>query len=163
MSCLGVHFALTDEQLGRLLAAGSDQDVLMIVKEEIEVEWDEDWLQETGQTWDAIHRCLSDGTLNLNGSSPLSKCVIGGRQLYHGGDYIISFLNAEETAEVFLAIKDIDQLWLRQKYFALNPVQVDYPLDEDDFETTWSYFEELKQFFQKAAQNRRAVIFTADQ
>jgi hypothetical protein len=163
MPCLGVHFALTDEEANRLLAAGTDAAVINIVKEEIERRWDEEWLQETGLAWDAIHHSLTDGTLEPKDSSPLSKCVLGGRQLYHAHNYIVSYLNPNDTTEVFEAIKDIDRPWLEQKYYALDELQTGYGVDEDDFEITWSYFEELKNFFQRAAQHGRAVIFTVNQ
>ena len=37
----------------------------MAVIEEIEDRWDRDWLVETDKAWDAIHRCLTGGTLEL--------------------------------------------------------------------------------------------------
>jgi hypothetical protein len=163
MSCLGVHFALSDEKVERLLSARSNGEVLSIVKEEIETDWDEEWLQEAGKAWDAIHRCLTDGSLVVKDASPLSKCILGGRQLYQADNYVISFLNPAETCEVFHAIKDINREWLEGKYFALEDTTSDYSVDEADFEISWSYFEELKHFFQKTAQHGRAVIFAADQ
>ena len=113
MSCLGVHFALTEEQVKHLLSVRSGQEVLTIVKDEIERQWDEEWLLETGQAWDAIHRCLTDGGLMVKEASPLSKCILGGRQLYHGDDYIISFLNPTEASEVYQAIAEISEEWFR--------------------------------------------------
>lgn len=49
MGCRGVHFAITDEQAQRLLAAedqDSDDAVLAII-EEIEEAWDEEFTAET--------------------------------------------------------------------------------------------------------------------
>jgi hypothetical protein len=163
MSCLGVHFALTEEQAKHLLAARSNEAVLKVVKDEIEAAWNETWLQETGKAWDAIHRCLTDGSLLVKDTSPLAKCVLGGCQLYCGSNCIVSFLNAAETSEVCDAIQGLDQIWLREKYFYLNEIQVGYPLDEDGFDATWSCFKDLKDFFQQAAQNGRSVVFTVDQ
>jgi hypothetical protein len=163
MSCLGVHFALTGKQATCLLSAHSDEQVLTIVKDDIEREWDEEWLLETGHAWDAIHRCLTDGSLAVNHATPLSRCILGGRQLYHAGDYIISFLPPAEASQVYQAMAEIDQEWFREKYFALDQAQTGYEVDEDDFEVTFGYFGELKQFFQKTAESGRAVIFTVDQ
>src|SRR4051812_34991553 len=43
MACRGVHFALTPDEMGRLIAAGDDE-ALMAVIDEIEDRWDRDWL-----------------------------------------------------------------------------------------------------------------------
>lgn len=163
MSCLGVHFALTSGETDRLLAAQSEAEVLNIVKEEIEAQWNEDWLQETGKEWEAIHRCLTDGPLVPKDSSPLSKCILGGRQLYHSDDYIVSFLSPEEVKDVTSTIKGIDRQWWEQKYFALNEDDMEFSPDDVGFEESWAYFQELQVFFQKAAQASRAIIFMADQ
>jgi hypothetical protein len=41
MSCRGVHFAITDEDLGRLLAAQSDNQIRELISDGIEERWDE--------------------------------------------------------------------------------------------------------------------------
>jgi hypothetical protein len=84
MACRGVHFALSAGEQQRLLAAAGDDDaVLSVILEDIEQRWDNDWLQETDKAWDAIHRCLTDGTLSFESISPFHKCILGGRQLYN--------------------------------------------------------------------------------
>lgn len=47
MSCRGVHFAITDEDLELLLAAQSDEELLGLVSDGIEARWDEEWLVQT--------------------------------------------------------------------------------------------------------------------
>ena len=92
MSCRGVHFAITDEDLGILLAAKSDDQIREVISDGIEERWDEDWLVQTDDAWAAIHRCLTDGNLECeNGEYPLRICILGGRQLYSGDDYVIVF------------------------------------------------------------------------
>jgi hypothetical protein len=163
MSCLGVHFALADESLSGLLSKRSDEDVLAFVKENLEAHWDKEWLQETDKAWDAIHRCLTDGTLECHKSEPLAKCILGGRQLYRGNDYIVSFLDEMEVWEVAASIKSIDKDWMRTKYDGLKETDYGPFISKDDFEYTWEWFERLKGFYQKAAKHKRAMLFTADQ
>jgi hypothetical protein len=65
---LGVHFAITSEQERSLLAADDegDRDAVAELLEEIEEFWDDDALKvDTDKAWDAIHRCLTDGTLDF--------------------------------------------------------------------------------------------------
>lgn len=149
MGCRGVHFALNDHQVKQLLSAENDDKVLEVVQEEIEGSWDKEWLQETDKAWDAIHRCLTDGKLNSEPTSPLHKCILGGQQLYEEEDYIVSYLIPEEVGEVAAAIKDIDEEWMRRKYFAIDPNDYGFPLTEEDFEYTWSWFEELRSSFKR--------------
>jgi hypothetical protein len=72
----GVYFAVTADQERLLLAAGDegDTDTVGELLEDIEENWDEaDLSVDTDKAWDAMHRCLGDGTLNPDGGAyPLS-------------------------------------------------------------------------------------------
>src|SRR5438105_1826129 len=84
MSARGVHFAVTSAQAKRLLAAKSDRKLMELV-EEIEEAWEEPFVVETDKAWDAIHRCLTDGSLlYVSGEYPLNRCICGGCQLFRG-------------------------------------------------------------------------------
>ena len=161
MACRGVHFALTLDEMARLESA-HDDDGLMAVVEEIENQWDGDWLVETDKAWDAIHRCLIGGTLEY-GPTPLHKCVLGEASRHGGDGYIVNLLGTEEVKEVAAAIRGIDEPSMRWSYFALDPDDYDQPLSEEDFGYTWDNFRDLRQFFEKAAVHDRPVVFTVDQ
>jgi hypothetical protein len=161
MGCLGVHFALTEEQVTRLDTCVNDEDLMAFV-EEIEKAWDSEWLQETDKAWDAIHRCLTDGKLEY-GRTPYHKCILGSDSLYDGDDYIVSCLEPEEVKEVAAAIKEIDRQWLRGRYDAIDTATYQGVLSDSDFDYTWSWFERLRNFFQKVAAADRVMLFTADQ
>ena len=57
-----LHFAVTPAQEKQLLAAKSDRKLLELVGE-IEEAWEEPFVVETDKAWDAIRRCLTDGSL----------------------------------------------------------------------------------------------------
>jgi len=163
MGARGVHFALSQDEENRLLVAQDDDEIMEII-EEIEEEWKEGLYQETDSAWAAIHRCLGDGTLDPEaGSYPLNKCILGGRQLYESEDYFVSYINKAEASDVANALQGIDEGWLRARYFELDPDDYGQMPSEEDFEYTWSWFEPLKDFFQRAAKGGRSVIFTVDQ
>ena len=109
MGCRGVYFALTEDDVKKLVGADSDVTVKKVVQEDIEERWDEDWLQQTDKAWDAMHRCLTDGTLVCKGKSIMEKCVLGGKQLHRGNEYIVSFLTPGEVKDVFEVIKPIGE------------------------------------------------------
>ena len=157
-----VHFALTPEQAARLMdSPDPDNDFVTTFIEEIEEGWDEEWTQETDKSWDAIHRCLTDGKLEW-GETPLHNCILGSGNLTEDDDYIINFLDSDEVKDVAAAIKDIDREELRRRYDAIDPSEYDGLVD-DDFEYTWSWFPHLRDFFQKAAVADRAMLFTVSQ
>ncbi len=170
MACRGVYFALNGKDVQNLLNANGDEEVMEVVQEDIEERWDENWLQETDKAWDAMHRCLNDGTLECSESSILEKCVLGGKQLYQGDDYIVSFLTSDEVDEVSKALEPIQQDWFRKKYFGLKKkflwfdfTEYEAPIGEDDFQYTWTYFEDTCVFFKRASEANRAIVFTVDQ
>nr|BFE74307.1 hypothetical protein GCM10020092_076080 [Actinoplanes digitatis] len=59
-----MFFALTAEQEAALVATRDDDEVRAFVEEVEMGDWDGEPLDcETDKAWDAMHRCLSDGTL----------------------------------------------------------------------------------------------------
>jgi hypothetical protein len=80
MGCLGVFFALTDDDKQKLFAAEGDRAVVELIQEEIEGRWDEEWICETDKAWDAMHSCLSGVTLTADGTRRVSL-VFGGGEL----------------------------------------------------------------------------------
>jgi len=93
MSQRGVFFALLDPDAARLRQAHTDVDLRAIIEDEIEERWDTAWLFQMDKAWAGLHRCLTDGRLELaNGTYPLNACVLGGEQLHRGDEYIVSLL-----------------------------------------------------------------------
>ncbi|MEV6561494.1 YfbM family protein [Nocardia sp. NPDC051756] len=164
MGSLGVHFALTPEQAEALIGE-DDPDGVMALIEEIEEELsDEADHVDSDKAWDAIHRCLSDGTLEPGGGTyPLSHAVLGGTRLDAGEDYFVSYLTAEQVSDVARALVRLDELSFRERFFELDPGDYDGPHDAEDFAYTWSNFVDIRTFFARAAQKGRPVIFTVDQ
>jgi hypothetical protein len=168
MGCRGVYFALTDDEAQKLLNAKGDAAVLAIINEEIMQRWDEPWLQTTDKAWDGMHRCLGDGTLYCKGTSILEKCVLGGRQLHRTNRYTVSFLSPEEVVEVAKALEPVDKSWIRQRFFGLKKkflwfdISSYSPIDEQEFEYIWEYMDFTKEFYKKAVEAKRAIVFIVD-
>jgi Domain of unknown function (DUF1877) len=161
MGALGVHFALTKDQADSVLAAKSDRKLMDLV-EQMEKAWDESFLAQSDKAWDAIHRCLTDGSLLYeSGEYPLNHCICGGRQLYRGRNYTVSFVSVGQVKDVAEALGTITQRWMRQRYDLIG-ADYDRELDDEDFDYTWSNFLDVRRFYGKAAEARRAVIFTVD-
>lgn len=164
MACRGVHFAIDNKTYERLLTAGSDEAVIDIVQEEIEEEWDEKWLRETDKAWVAIHRCLTDGTLESDsGSFPLNAVILGGKQLHHGDNYIIAIITPDQVSLVAEALRHVDKSTLKHGCLKIQQSNYDGEISTEDFEYTWDWFKELPALFSEAATAGRAVLFSVDQ
>src|SRR5262245_34703796 len=118
MGCRGVHFAIDAGQAERLLAAEDDDELIDIVQEEIEEKWE--LAHETDKAWDALHRCLSNGTLNSDeGEPPLNRVFFGGRVLNEQDDYFVVLVTPVEVKEIAAALAKVTEAWLRGRYFEL--------------------------------------------
>jgi len=115
MACRGVLFALSSSEEERLLALKTDSERIDYIKEEIEEAWDESHLLQTDKAWEAIHRCLTDGTLTVcRSSNPLGKPIIGGIQLHSDiQTYIINLIERGELPEISTALKEVTKEWLK--------------------------------------------------
>jgi len=163
MSCLGVLFALTDADSQRLLAAG-DNDAVMTIIEEIEEKWDEEWLTQTDKAWDALHRCLSNGTVFYDeGEYPLNRAVLGGKHLYDGDDYVVAYVAPNEVKDVAAALAPLTEKDLRARYDAIDGDDYNGEHGEEDFKATWAHFLGVREFYKKSALAGRSVVFTVDQ
>jgi hypothetical protein len=86
MSCLGVHFALSEEDVAAMLAIKDEQDRLSFLQEHIEERYlakPKTYAAESDKSWDAMHRTLSDGHPTWGGGTyPLNHAVLAGELLY---------------------------------------------------------------------------------
>lgn len=162
MGGIGVHFALTPEQAQALLEAGGPDRIMALIGDIEESAAEADHMS-TDKAWDAIHRCLSDGTLTLDaGDYPLNHTVLGGELLDVGDEYFVSHLTPEQVKDVTVALGPLDEAWLRERFDALDPEDYDGTKDDEDFAYTWTNFVDIRDFFTRAAGNGRAVIFTVE-
>ena len=166
MSCLGVHFALTQEDAMALQVIENDDDRLEHVTEEIEERYLEvkAYAAESDKSWDAMHRALSDGMLSWSGGSyPLNHVVLGGSCLYAKDDYIMSLKTPAQVRDIAEALVPIGEAEFKQLYHNINAEDYDGELSGEDFEYTWSWFVDVKSLYAKASAEGRFVLFTADQ
>jgi hypothetical protein len=167
MSCLGVHFAVTNEEVTHLRSLRDEQARLEHLQEVIETRYFEkqpNLKAESDKAWDAMHRTLTDGQLSWDGGEyPLNHVVLARELLYTGSDYIISLKTPEQVRDIATALSGITATEFRRRYFAIDPGSYSDPLTEEDFGYTWEWFQGVRELYQRAASEGRAVLFTADQ
>ena len=167
MSCLGVHFALTNDEAAHLRSLTDEQARLEHLQEVIETHYFEeqpDFKAESDKSWDAMHRALADGQLSWDGGEyPLGHVVLAGELLYTESDYIISLKTPQQVRDIAAALPAITETEFRRRYFAIDADSYGCPLTEEDFGYTWEYFQSVRELYQRAVTDGRFVLFTADQ
>src|SRR5512143_3610702 len=130
----------------------------MAIVEAIEEDWDEEFVEETDKAWDAMHRALSDGSLNpAGGSFPLNRAILGGKHLHRGERYIVALVTKDEVPAVARALVAIDDDGMRQRYRKLVPRDYAAEYGDDDREYTVDYFRCVTDLYARAAKAGRAV------
>ncbi|MGW3312984.1 DUF1877 family protein [Streptomyces sp. NPDC001073] len=163
MAARAVLFALGTQDAERVLALQDDDQVIELVAE-VEDRWDTNHLFELDKSWDALHRCFTDGELAFdNGDYPLSQVILGGVLLHGGDDYIVCYVTADEVREIAKALEPLDGQWLSGRFATLTFDAYQGTGDAEDIAYTQAFLPGLKNFYLTAAQNDRAVIFTVSQ
>src|SRR4029079_6217404 len=115
---IGMHFAIPYEQAMKLLQCKSDGELVTMVEEEIEEGSNEDNSFQTDKAWDPIHRCLSNGTLDVRqGTRPLNLTIVGGNILNQDPDSFVVLLTHTEVTQVGEALAQVTEEWMKKKYF----------------------------------------------
>ncbi|HZN34417.1 MAG TPA: DUF1877 family protein [Pirellulaceae bacterium] len=117
---------------------------------------------ETGVLWDPLHRCLTEGELDpAGGDFPLNHAVLGGKQLHKGADHAAILVRPDMVRFISDALAEISEETMRQKFFGLPKAACCVAQDEKHFMELWLALQNLQVFFQAAADNLEAVVFTA--
>lgn len=166
MSCLGVHFALTADDVAALRATAKE-DRPTFVAEQLEERYfahHKSFVGESDKAWDAMHRALADGKLSWDGGTfPLNHAVLAGELLYTGADYIMSLKTPTQVSEIAVALDAVTQESFRRGYDAIDTASYQGDIGDEDFAYTWEWFCNVRDLYRRAALESRYVLFTADQ
>lgn len=164
MSGRGLHIALTDAERARFLAAPDDARCEALFDAE-EAAFAQGRAAETDKAWFGLHLALT-GKMPLRDSDrsvyPLDRVVMGGADVYGGGDYIMRMITPTEVADVAPALAVITDDKLRDFYDARCNIDDYADYGDDDFEYMLSWFGPLKDFFARESGTGRHVIFSTD-
>jgi hypothetical protein len=167
MSCLGVHFALTEDEAKSLCAIEDEQERLSYIVEDLEDRYLAEpatYAAQSDKAWDAMHRTLADGYLNWDGGQyPLNHVVLAGELLYTADDYIMSLKNPAQVRDIAAALEGMTENDFRERYNRIPASNYDAELGDADFAYTWSWFQHVRELYRRAAAEGRPVLFTADQ
>lgn len=166
---MGVLFSLDEKTVSKLKSFKSDEDRLEFLQEDIEeamMEIEPERFAELDKSWDGLHRSLTDGKFEWdNGTFPLNHVILGGQKIYYKDDYIMSLKTPEQVVEIAKAVENVTKDDLKKGYNQIELDDEEYAefLSEEDFEYTWAWFKNSIEFWERAASEKRFVLFTADQ
>ncbi|HET6246775.1 MAG TPA: DUF1877 family protein [Tepidisphaeraceae bacterium] len=119
------------------------------------------------KAWVPIHRAISDGTLfGTLGERPLSSAILGDHLICQAElDDFIYLKHPMEVAEIAAALANLTREGFAEKPDAIPEEDEDaaaFCLDlvPQDIEYAWPYFEEMREFYQRAAAGGFAVLFS---
>lgn len=179
MGCLAVLFALNEQDVKNLLAVKRSERSDYMHEEIEETFFDSfpEYMCELDKSWDAMHRMLTDGNLDFeNKFSPLCNVIFGGEFVYgltrepsgeavivedEDDEYMI-LKTPEQVAQIAEALPKKTKEECRKCYDMIDEEDYGMELDDEDFEYTWEYLQDSLEFWKKAAEEKRYVLFTVD-
>lgn len=179
MGCLAVLFALNEQELETFLNVERTERAYYMHNEIEENFWNDfpEYVCELDQSWDAMHRMLTDGSLNFeNQYPPLCNVIFGGEFVYglvrepsgevtipdEEDDAYIILKTPQQAAEIAQALPNRTKEDCRQCYDKIDEEDYGSALDDEDFEYTWAYLQDSLEFWKIAAAEKRYVLFTVD-
>ena len=163
MSGKAYHFALSRDDAKRLFRCKGDEALRQFVTQLAA----SDQRQRNGKIlendpcWKTLHRCLSDGTLEPSGGEfPLSHVFLGGRQLADGEDLIVALVRPDAVPIVAQALAEWSRDDLVERYRTLVADHHAEQSNVQNGEQSWSSLATVRDFFQRAAENTEAILFT---
>ena len=136
-----------------------------------------EYTQELETSWDAMHRMLTDGSLNVqNQHPPLCNVILGGEILYglkmedhnpiyseEESDQLIILKTPEQVREIAEALPKRTKEACRMCYDRIDSRNYGNEKNDEDFEYTWQWLQRSLVFWPRAAKEKRYVLFAADQ
>ncbi len=159
----GYHIALSREHAKRVFGSKDDPSLVGLIEE---LKNDKalranSQVLEVKRTWDAIHRCLTEGTLDPEGGDfPLNHVILGGKKIHHGDDYVAAVIRPDMVTFIAEALREVKEPEFRKCFFALGDQGYDQPINEKEYSYVWHAVQEIRTFFEFCDEERFAVMFT---
>ncbi len=160
----GVLFALDKADERQLLAVPEARARVAWVANVVEERWDEDWLCALGEMWFPVHFCLhGSASAPIKGSSAEANAVLGGLPLGVTNLYSMDYKDQELVRRIATALSHIrdDAIWARASLVERK----DYsgPRISNLQVAVVDEIHALTEFYKRANEQSRAVIFTVNE
>lgn len=163
MAGRGVLFAIDKADEQALLAQSEPRARAAWVAGTIEERWDVAWLYQIETLWFPVHYCLHGSSgFPLEGAPPEAKAIFGGAALGVPQVYSIDYKDADLVRRVARGLAHIrdDAVWARASL--IERPGYTGPREEGLQVRIVDEIHALTDFYRKAQEGGRAVIFTVD-
>lgn len=159
----GHHIALSREHAKRVFANKDDASLPPLIAELLgdKTLKANSQILDVKRTWDAIHRCLTEGTLDPEaGEFPLNHVILGGKKLHNGDDYIAVVVRPDMVTFIAEGLREVKEPDFRKAFFGLGEKGYDQAINEKEYSFIWHMVHEIRAFFEYCDEERFAVLFT---
>lgn len=158
----GYLIALSRDNAKRVFAQGDDAGLISLLdelKKSPELK-KKGHVLDMAKAWDAIHRLLTEGTLEPNGGDfPLNTAILGGKPIHKGTDFAAVVVRPDMTPFVAEALAEVTQEDFQKKFGDLPGHGYNQGTTSKDFDEVWRVTRLLKDFYEFCAAERLAVLF----
>jgi hypothetical protein len=156
----GMFYAVSADDEAEMLHRAGNQTSLVEYLDTLFDDETEEWQFDIDKAWDEMHRTLGDGDLTHELAHPLAGVVLGGRKLSAADWFIIVHKGADQVSEIADAAEAHSDDDFRERYIARSDLFDWHLLGWRD---ALCKYKQLKWFYRRAANAKRAVIFAVDQ
>jgi hypothetical protein len=163
MSGKGYHLAIRPEEARLLLRDGPDAALQALdkLREQMERSTPE-CIHGYYKDWDVLHRCLSDGTFNPDGGVyPLNQCFICATLLCTEGA-IVNLVRAETVPDVADSLQNLPKEDFVARFLVQSGLEFTEATFQQEFEGYYQKLTALGEFYRRAADGGRAILFFTD-
>ena len=161
MSRLAVLYALTDTEVEKLRAVPEEERYSYMLEEIEENLIGTPRGCELDKAWEGIQYCLGGGKWNEENCLP-TNIVFGGEYIVDEEDEVITLKNHQDVKNIvdFLRQNDIQEI-IQKNFWNIEDENFLYK-DDDGFDHTLGWSEEIPAFYENALKENCQVIFTVD-
>lgn len=161
MSRLGMLYALTEEEVGKLRAVPEEERYDYMLEEIEEELFGTPRGCELDKAWEGIQYCLGARRWNEENRVP-TNIVFAGEVLVDTEDEIITLKTQSEVREIvsYLRQHNLQEI-IEQNFWKINDEDFRYK-DNDGLDHTLGWSEDILSFYENAAKENCQVIFTVD-
>ncbi len=159
----GVFFALSADDERGLLALPEARQRAAFIANGVEERWETDWLHAAEEMWFAAHFCLyGSSTFPVEGSPAEGRSVFGGVTLGVPNVYTIDYKDQGLVRQIASALGRMrdDAVWARASL--VERKDFTGPRDHGLQVAVVDEIHAMRDFYRRASDASRAVIFTVD-
>lgn len=162
MARLGMLYALTDEEVAHLKTLPLEERYGHVLETYEETYFNTQKAHEFDKAWEGLHYVFCEGKW-IEGNTLPYTIIFGGEVLLDTGDEVLLLKAHHHLKEIadYLKARDIKAM-IKENVPKIPEDDIDMPLDEDFMAYLYNWYEGLDDFYTRAYEEKRHVLFSVD-